>query len=271
VTGRAAAPGVAAARITVAAALVSAAMLAQDVPIQDNSFLIEEAYNQEARVVQHVSTFEHPENGSDWAFGFTQEWPAPDQRHQLSYTVPVERLGGESGLGDVAINYRYQWRGVGGGPLAVAPRLSLLLPTGDEEDGLGSGRLGLEVNLPVSVELAERWVGHWNVGGGLTPDVRAGDGSETDLRSIRLGQGLVFLARRDLNLLLEAVWTSEEVATGGGASDEEESLFVSPGVRFAIDRPSGLQIVPGLAFPIGLGPSDGDRSVFLYLSFEHPF
>jgi hypothetical protein len=29
--------------------------------------------------------------------------------------------------------------------------------------------------------------------------------------------------------------------------------------------------VPGVAVPIGLGPSHGDRSLLLYLSFEHPF
>jgi hypothetical protein len=32
-----------------------------------------------------------------------------------------------------------------------------------------------------------------------------------------------------------------------------------------------LQIVPGLAIPLGLGPSKGDKGVFVYLSFEHPF
>jgi hypothetical protein len=41
-------------------------------------------------------------------------------------------------------------------------------------------------------------------------------------------------------------------------------------VRFAINRPSGLQIVPGLATTIGLGPSSGSRAIFAYLSFEHP-
>ena len=32
-------------------------------PIADNSFLIEEAYNQEAGVVQHISTFSRPDGG----------------------------------------------------------------------------------------------------------------------------------------------------------------------------------------------------------------
>jgi hypothetical protein len=46
---------------------------------------------------------------------------------------------------------------------------------------------------------------------------------------------------------------------------------VSPGIRWALDFKCGLEIVPGLAFPIGVGPSRGEHAVFLYLSLEHPF
>src|SRR6185312_5179101 len=86
-------------------------------PIQDNSFLIEEAYNQERGVVQHISTFSRAQGTGDWAYTFTQEWPVPDQRHQLSFTLPVQELHAQAaartGLGDLALNYRYQ--GVGNG------------------------------------------------------------------------------------------------------------------------------------------------------------
>ena len=34
---------------------------------------------------------------------------------------------------------------------------------------------------------------------------------------------------------------------------------------------SGLQIVPGIAFRIGVGPSGGQHALFLYLSLEHSF
>ena len=39
-------------------------------PIQDNSFLIEEAYNQERGVVQHINTFQRVHSG-DWVYTFT--------------------------------------------------------------------------------------------------------------------------------------------------------------------------------------------------------
>ena len=84
----------------------------QDQPkIQDNSFLIEEAYNQEAGVVQHINSFIRM-RGGDWVYTFTEEWPLSGQKHQLSFTLPVQRVedlpGNHTGLGDVALNYRYQ-------------------------------------------------------------------------------------------------------------------------------------------------------------------
>ena len=84
-------------------------------PIADNSFLIEEAYNQEAGVVQHIGTFARPDGGGAWDASFTQEWPLLGMRHQISYTVPVAyEEGPGAGLGDVGLNYRYQLVGVSG-------------------------------------------------------------------------------------------------------------------------------------------------------------
>jgi hypothetical protein len=42
-------------------------------------------------------------------------------------------------------------------------------------------------------------------------------------------------------------------------------------VRWAFNFESGLQIVPGVAYTIGLDDGAGPDAVFLYLSFEHPF
>src|SRR5262245_17773403 len=56
-------------------------------PLQDNSFLIEEAYNQEAGVVQSIVNGLWSRSSENWTLSFTQEWPVPDQRHQFSYTL----------------------------------------------------------------------------------------------------------------------------------------------------------------------------------------
>ena len=264
-------------RSAAAAALAGTFLLAPPLtaqetgPIQDNSFLIEEAYNQEAGVVQHISTLMLPEDGGDWDFSFTQEWPLGGLRHQLSYTVPVARSGGEEGIGDVAINYRYQLVGGPEDPIAFAPRFSLLLPTGDEEKGLGSAALGAQVNLPLSVVLTPSVVGHTNAGFTLVPDAENAAGETADLDGYFLGQSLIWLLRPRFNLMLEGLWSRSESVAGPGRAAAEESFFLSPGVRYAQDFPSGLQVVYGLAAPIGVGPSEDENALFLYLSLEHPF
>jgi hypothetical protein len=249
--------------------LLASGALAQDrpAPIQDNSFLIEEAYNQERGVVQHIATFDRARGGA-WSFGFTQEWPVPDQRHQLSYVVPVEHSSG-GGLGDVAINYRYQL--VGGSPLAVSPRLSVLLPTGNAREGRGAGSAGVQVNLPVSLELGSRFVTHANAGFTHVPSARGDGGARADATAYNLGQSLIWLATPTVNFMLELAWARDAIVVGDGATAREETLLLAPGMRGAINLSSGMQIVPGIAVPLGIVASDGERSLFFYLSVEHAF
>jgi len=156
-------------------------------PLEDNSFLLEEAYNQEPHVVQHIFNWVRFEPEGDYVLAFSQEWPLFGQRHQIAYSIPFESLGGPgrgAGFGDFEIQHRYQWLGIDGGRLAAAPEFTLLLPTGDSGEDHGAGATGSEI-------------GH--------------------------------------------------------------------------DFENGLQIVPGIAFPIGIGASSGDAGVLLYLSFEHGF
>jgi hypothetical protein len=231
-------------------------------PIQDNSFLLEEAYNQEAGVVQHISAFLRDRASGDWGYGFTQEWPLFGQRHQLSYTLSLNHVSDldATGIGDVAVHYRYQLVGNGRTRMAVAPRISAFLPTGDEDEGLGTGRVGVQGNLPVSIVLAPTLVAHTNVG--LTWLAPGDDlGHET---IVNLGQSAVWLAHPRFNVLLEAAFSGQP---GDGGT---ESFFLSPGVRGAFDV-AGAQVVAGIAIPIGVGNSDGERGLFLYLSIEHPF
>jgi hypothetical protein len=205
-------------------------------PIEDNSFLIEEAYNQERGIVQHINTLLRVRQGSFWAYGFTQEWPLLGQRHQLSYTVALQ-----PGVDELAINYRMQVAGIGGEGPALAPRVSLLLPLGDE------GGTGMQLNLPASVAVGERLVTHWNAGATLarrTPSV------------YHAGASAILLLRPTVNLMVEVAWE------GTGRAGEDD-VIVNPGIRWAHNLGS-LQIVPGIAWPDA-------RDVFFYLSLEHPF
>ena len=130
--------------------------------IIDNSFLVEEAFNQDPHVVQNIFGVER-QTARDWQFTFTQEWPVPYKRHQLSYTIPVQALDGVSGMGDVLINYRMQVMEEGPGRPAFAPRFSVILPSGSV--AAGAGTHGVQVNLPFSKRSGD-WYFHWN--GGFT-------------------------------------------------------------------------------------------------------
>jgi hypothetical protein len=241
------------------------------VQIQDNSFLIEEAYNQERGVVQHIGAFERA-SGGNWEFVFTQEWPLGGFRHQLSYTIPVQRDGTTgTGLGDVALNYRYQLVGNAGAKTAVSPRFTVLLPTGSEVAERGSGGVGLQANFPVSFVVGPELVTHWNAGVTVTPSARNPLGQSATTTNLNLGASAVWLLRPSFNLLVEALWLNTRAVVGNGQTAGERAGYLSPGMRMAFDLAGDLQIVPGLAYTFGLGPDANEDAVFLYLSFEHPF
>jgi hypothetical protein len=240
--------------------------------IQDNSFLVEEAYNQESGVVQHISTFDRPSSGDAWAYSLTQEWPLGGIRHQLSYTIPIESIEGlGTGVSDVALNYRYQLLGNPKAAVVFAPRLSLLLPTGDHAEGRGAGALGLQTNLPLSLVLAPFLVTHWNAGATLTPSAKSLLGEEATTTSFNLGASAIWLLRPSFNLMVEALWLSTGSVVRTGEAVRDESLLLNPGIRGAFNLANDLQIVPGLAYTFDLGPDSDEDGLFVYLSFEHPF
>jgi hypothetical protein len=80
----------------------------------------------------------------------------------------------------------------------------------------------------------------------------------------------VWLAAPRFNVLVEAVWNNAATVTGFRQTKRENEVLINPGVRWAHNFKNGLQIVPGVAVPIGVGPSRGMRGIFFYLSFEHP-
>src|SRR5262245_16492743 len=235
-------------RIVVAFVMCTiAAPLASQTPrIEDNSFLIEEAYNQERGVVQHISTWQRSLTVSSWSFGFTQEWPLASQRHQVSYTLLVGHAERRNVMFDGAlINYRYQLLPADG-RVAISPRVSAVIP-GDQQD------IGVQLALPVSVRVSQAFVTHWDAG--WTESVPTAT-------VYSLGGSVVWLAGPTFNVLCEAQWTHQS---------GDNVLLLNPGVRWAYNFSNGLQIVPGMAFTYGLGPAEGVRAAFLYLSFEHPF
>lgn len=244
--------------------------------IQDNSFLVEEAYNQNFGVVQHISSFTRFWNSKDWVYTFTQEWPVPgDERHQLSYTLAFQHVGAfpgsGSGIGDVLLNYRYQLVGSGDALVAFAPRLSVIFPTGDTSLGRSAGGFGVQTSLPMSVVLTPKLVSHWNAGATFVPNAQDASGDHAFTAGYNLAQSFIWLAKPRLNFMLETVFANTQSVAAPDKTAWGRSLLVNPGIRWAYNFENGLQIVPGIAVPIGVGPSAGEKAILLYLSFEHPF
>lgn len=235
--------------------------------IQDNSFLVEEAYNQEDGVIQHIQTFQLMKNNT-WGYSFTQEWPVPKQAHQLSYTIPINHPDQTNfGLGDILLNYRYQLVFKEG--IALSPRLSLLLPSGNIKKGLGNGSPGFQINIPLSIKLSDSWVTHWNAGTTIIPNSKIADGPHFNSYGFNFGTSFIYLVSKNVNLMCEGVWNSLETLQSDGAKTRNDVFTINPGVRFALNCKSGLQIVPGLAMPITFGNSATNYGVFTYLSLEH--
>ena len=248
--------------------------------IEDNSFLVEEAFNQEAGVVQTIFGglfFQQ----AGWALSFTQEWPAPGIRHQLSVSIPVNGLKladgerGPDGLGDIALNYRYQLMEEGPGKPAIAPRLTVLCPSGDQGRGLGVGAWGWQMNLPVSKQHRDFYF-HGNIGMTWYPRVRTGAGQDpvaapdVTLLSPTIAGSTIYRLRPMLNLMLESYVTWQEAPTGPGKTDRLAVSVVSPGLRGGWNR-GEAQIILGAALPVTWADGSAHLGLFTYFSYETRF
>ena len=88
---------------------------------------------------------------------------------------------GADGLGDAEIGLKWRFYEKDGLSFAIAPSLSL--PTGDDEKGLGTGKVGLGLNFIASKELGDGWNVHGNAAWAHVDfkDQAAKDASNLDL------------------------------------------------------------------------------------------
>ncbi|MCI0704994.1 MAG: hypothetical protein L0241_28375 [Planctomycetia bacterium] len=281
--------------------------------IRDNAFLVEEAFNQEPGVVQHIFNWvilwDRTPGGQtrDFTWNYTMELPLGSQKHQFSFTTQVLSLFEKpddgpvtqpGGVGDTFLNYRYQLL-ADDDFLWCAPRFSLILPTGDERFGLGTGQLGYQFNLPIS-RYGDRFDFHFNAGFTYIPNVSAfftpdivpggelpgngqpllglGNGSafagrspRRDLHGYNLGASAFWKPKTNLHFFVEALALWNEEIDGRGFLDHTTQVFVNPGVRYAVCQFEEVEWVIGVSAPIGLTRDTPDIGVFFYMSIEHTF
>jgi hypothetical protein len=255
--------------------------------IEDNSMFIEEAFNQETGIIQHISNLVLDEGSI--SYSYTQEIPLDDFRHQLSFTIPYSKSptpseaaasGNDqylnSGLGDIYVNYRPLLWGKKDWALVI-PRFTLIIPTGNAQYGLGGGAWGGQFNMAVTKRLSKQLVSHWNAGFTYfsNSDYYAFDTEgrplltyQRDLATKNIGASIIWFAKPKFNLMLEYISNFEEVITSIGSVENLQSMTLNPGFRFAIDI-GKVQIVPGYGMPFNF--ENGQlisRGAFIYLSIE---
>jgi hypothetical protein len=114
-------------------------------------------------------------------------------------------------------------------------------------------------------------VTHWNAGATWIPHAKNNLGDQAGIIALNLGQSFIWQFSNRFNGMLETIWNSGEEVVARRKTERRQQIFVSPGFRWALNFTSGLQVVPGVAVPVGVGPSSGEKGVILYLTFEHPF
>ena len=242
--------------------------------ITDNSFFVEEAFNQEAGIFQNIAVGIWDGEGG-WALQFTQEWPAGSIDHQLSYAVSAVNSGSDTGAGDVFLNYRYQLSKEGPGRPAVSPRISAIVPVGDETRGLGQGAWGWQANLPVSKQFGDVYL-HGNAGvtwlPSATTSVSIGEpvANDVSLTSPFLAGSVNYRVAPMFILMLEGVVDWQQQIAPAGTRVRERVTILAPGARGGWNV-GDKQIVVGAAIPVTRVAGGSSAGVLGYFSYELPF
>jgi hypothetical protein len=229
--------------------------------IADNSFLVEEAFNQPAGIFQNILLIQRPD-GRNWSFEFTQEWPVGSVRHQLSYTVPLEGFKSpvteeyDFDRGTIAVNYRYQLTMEEQAGYATSPRISLLLPRNDFSDNWG-----IQLNFPFSKQFGNAYL-HLNAG--LTNE---GDGEGDRETRWQTAGSVIYRVWPMVHLMLESVYRADEREV---LAEKQDVWLISPGLRAGLNL-GDHQLVLGAAVPIGISDKNDSQDFIAYISYELPF
>jgi hypothetical protein len=249
--------------------------------IEDNSMFIEEAFNQERAVIQHISNFIFDKTGFQYVF--TQEIPLPSDKHQLSVGLVYNSLKesptgapSPSGFGDMYLNYRPMLMDKTDWALVI-PRFTVIAPTGNPKYGFGSGGWGAQFNLAATKRLNNKINANLNAGftSIFKEDFFADNGvgdvvltAEENHTSFNFGASAIYLLSDRFNFLCEYVAGSNKGFDDIGETIKTHNAIINPGFRFAFNL-GVTQVVPGIGVPFNF--HDGEfvsAGAFVYLSIE---
>ncbi len=246
---------------------------AQPSRISDNSFLIEEAYNQERGVVQHIVLLDKDWHTKDLGLSFAQEWPLGGQMWQGAYAVSADWEFKEVWL-DLQLRYQL-WSRDG---LAVAPSIAFSTSTAIKEANSQIDNK-FRVGIPISSELSQRLAFHLNgsiesygyTQSGVSGAFPSQLGMSYSAYVPELGGSLVYQIKPTLDILVECIYSKTIKIFTEDITETTVEAVISPGFRHAWNFSSGAQMVGGFGLPIGLTDDVPDVSGLFYLSFEHSF
>jgi hypothetical protein len=252
-----------------------------ELKIEDNSFLLDEAFTQEKGVMQFISNFHWSNLGSNgMAYTFTHEIPVVNNHHQVSYTVQYHfsQPFGEtrySGPGDATIGYTYLVAGKDDWMMMV-PQINFIIPAGDPVKGLGHGGFGGNLGLALTKRLSSAIVTHYNISHTIIYQAdyymntahAENRKAEKNIKIETFAAGVIWYPTSRFNLMFESVanYLNDIQANGSGLRGWQ--LTSNPGLRFAADLHKAL-LVAGASFPYTFDVnSKGQAGIFVYLSLE---
>jgi len=243
--------------------------------VEDNSILVEEAYNQEPGEVAHFLSFLYIHSSPRQIYlAFSEDWPVIVRAHQLGFTLPFSSISGEgNAIGDFTLSYRYQlfdekdWA-------AVSPRLSVIFPTGNAEKGSGFETYGAQINFPVSKRWTNHFITHLNAGMTLLPDAKqlgpSGTIVEGNLIAGNVGVGLGWLANKRFSFLLEYMANFSNKFGNIQKPQSFSDMILNPTLRIGFEV-GDVQIVPGLAAPLVWDQGSFRPGGLFYLFIQNRF
>ena len=241
--------------------------------IEDNSFLLEEAYNQTWGAYQFIQTYQTFERSDTYAYSFQNEIPITDKVHQFSYVIPYQRAEGieHGAVGDITLNYR--WQPLNKDGFLLADRFGLIVPTGRVDKGAGAGVYGFEFMQAATLTVSDYWMSHWNFGFSVLPNAKTESITKRrTLTSFKTGASVIYSLKDNMDFVLEGLLESAQGLAEDGTKVNETAFTFNPGLRYAIDYEwNEMQMVPGISFPVELLNTPHEHGILFYLSLEPKF